>query len=41
MQLYGIVSMYWWWPVNFHIIDGMKEIALSIMGVEYRDNTLQ
>lgn len=40
MQHYGMVSMYWW-PVNFHIIDGRREIALSILGVEYRDNTLQ
>jgi len=40
MQYYGTVSLYRW-PVNFHIIDGGREIALSILGVEYRDNTLQ
>lgn len=40
MQYYGTVSLYWW-PVNFHIIDGGRGIALSILSVEYRDNTLQ
>lgn len=24
MQYYGTVSLYWW-PVNFHIIDGGRE----------------
>lgn len=31
MQHYGNVSVYWR-PVNFHIIDGGREIALSILG---------